>query len=1399
MPKTEPGIILILNEDPQEIKVVTINLRRFFPESRTEIAYSTEEALTVVSAMGREVVVILIDQASLPPIPFDFTKNLKQEAPYATIVIQTARTDSGAAFDMLQAGADYLLYKLSPAFLAELYFCASNALSRRTLKHSFEKEKIRHHQLMEMLGNMYYELDAEGRFTLISSDLLSLLGYQSEELIGLPYHTIIPPTQHALARFRFNERRSEARAVTGLELILQRKPAIDGKISVVTAEITARGLYDQTGTFLGTVGIIKDLSERKQEERTLQEFRQQLQQTEALCRLAEEITVLSRELRQPLSTLIEESRQLSDTLREARTINRVDTITEHAAIATDIRNRLERILQETYRGGTGYTINHLLEDLLASSYTEPDSRGTVSADFGSSLPPYKGDREETLRLFKCLLSYAHTYLIAVGRFRILEIKTRARGTPSSLDAPTLFPLTPKKEIIVEISESDRTPPSGTAFSVVPEPINLHDLYQLAKELGATLNVSAPASGPLHIVIILPVEPPSSPGTTGHLIAPLPEETVHVEVPTSIQPEAPSQAPAVPFPSKRRTTPRVATTLPVQVTIGASAWDGTLTNISLGGACIELPGNAPSITPQEAYIVVRTAAGILELSGIVHERTESIPSRPGLSSRLYIVVFHQLNQTESAVLSSLIEAAYDKTLSFSLEILLEAGPVAPQSTGEIIPSDLTAYDRREALRVPVSLPAQIESEADSEATNQLAAQAINISRNGACLLVRERPDHIQGPVILHFPSVHRGDRLGFPEPGGPDIPLHARIIWSASDTRAPSALHAPGTRCATRVGVYFQDLTPYAERELSRVIRQRLFAQPTSEALPPTSPVLSVLRECRNARGQAIGIIDNHLRQAIEATTPIVIIAPGYGQTALDYLAFSHYLAEHRFRVLRYDHTNHIGNSEGELQHTTLRSMQHDLFKVVEFVRHTWPQAPTLVIASDLAARAALKAAVQIPSLDLLLLVNPSIDVGAMLTSVHGHDLVADYRFGLRRETSNLLGLNINVDLFISDIIAGHFTNLESTLDDLRLIHCPFAVVTSPATSPSIPPPDIPHEFIASLGAKPRMVNISTALTSPIPLAPAIHSPAFEQILEQITSVLPIPVLPPRPETSALPYLIQHQRMEQEYTCLQHNSSQVNRAALSAAHLGQLSQLGNLHEYRKLLDDLYGLLRPIGPDTLIVDIGIGESDLIRDILINHIYRDQQTIWTGKPCPLLVGGRSSIETIFQGRSAVQTLQRELSTGFVGRLAALPPISVGWIMLDWEESLPFKSGSLHRVISNLSLPYVHSPLAALREWRRVLHPDGRLILTAIHPDTDLSSLYRRNLRQAHQDEFSTQAQPLLHFCGRLREAICHRTVHTFHRDTLSALLRQAGMTTFQILPIFDGQASVAVIGKRNSSGTS
>jgi hypothetical protein len=88
-------------------------------------------------------------------------------------------------------------------------------------------------------------------------------------------------------------------------------------------------------------------------------------------------------------------------------------------------------------------------------------------------------------------------------------------------------------------------------------------------------------------------------------------------------------------------------------------------------------------------------------------------------------------------------------------------------------------------------------------------------------------------------------------------------------------------------------------------------------------------------------------------------------------------------------------------------------------------------------------------------------------------------------------------------------------------------------------------------------------------------------------------------------------------------------------------------------------------------------------------------------------------------------------------------------------------------------------------------------LHPDTDLSVLYRRHLRRANQDEFSPQAHIVLHYLGRLREAIRHGLLHTFNQPALISLLQQAGILTPRILPTLDGHAFIVVIEKDQSAG--
>jgi SAM-dependent methyltransferase len=443
-------------------------------------------------------------------------------------------------------------------------------------------------------------------------------------------------------------------------------------------------------------------------------------------------------------------------------------------------------------------------------------------------------------------------------------------------------------------------------------------------------------------------------------------------------------------------------------------------------------------------------------------------------------------------------------------------------------------------------------------------------------------------------------------------------------------------------------------------------------------------------------------------------------------------------------------------------------------------------------------AVQSRPLDLLLLINPVVDIQAMLMTVHGHDLVADHRYGLRRGIANLLGLNVNVDRFVGDLVAGHFTDLASTIADLRLLRSPSAILTTPSNHLGpLPPADLPQAFLTALGAHTRLAMVPTSLSGQDLPFNEQHPPVFRQILEQIAIAVSLPTTPAEFRVHTRHMLARQQRIELERTRLRHNLSQITREALRVAHLQQLPQLGNLHEHWKFLDDLYRLLSPLEAGSMLVDVGVGHGDLVRATMINQAYRSRQRGWSPERPVHVIGLGRSQDSLIQARQGLRALHRELDNDFSGTLSIHPPLTVEWMRVDWTHGLPFQDHSLHRVVCNLSLSFVPSPLVTIRELYRILRPQGRLVLTVFHPDADLSVLYRQHLHRANQDEFGPQANIVLHYLGRLREAVRHGLLHTFDRPSLTSFLRHAGILTPRILPALDGHALFAVIEKDKSAG--
>lgn len=153
----------------------------------------------------------------------------------------------------------------------------------------------RYMELVSNIPDIVYTLDGDGRFIYIN-DAVSQLGYAPSDLIGRHFSTIleeddVPRVSRQMVLKRlggqktgvlgapklFDERRTGQRMTRNLVVRLKNKPPEPGKSATASVysygEISCVGLTlpEYEGSAIGTVGIIRDITQRQKEELKLKE------------------------------------------------------------------------------------------------------------------------------------------------------------------------------------------------------------------------------------------------------------------------------------------------------------------------------------------------------------------------------------------------------------------------------------------------------------------------------------------------------------------------------------------------------------------------------------------------------------------------------------------------------------------------------------------------------------------------------------------------------------------------------------------------------------------------------------------------------------------------------------------------------------------------------------------------------------------------------------------------------------------------------------------------------------------------------------------------------------------------------------------------------------------------
>jgi pimeloyl-ACP methyl ester carboxylesterase len=196
----------------------------------------------------------------------------------------------------------------------------------------------------------------------------------------------------------------------------------------------------------------------------------------------------------------------------------------------------------------------------------------------------------------------------------------------------------------------------------------------------------------------------------------------------------------------------------------------------------------------------------------------------------------------------------------------------------------------------------------------------------------------------------------------------------------------------------------------------------------------------NCRGQRVATLTAKPSHGDDGS--VLVLAPGFGRRMHHLSVFSRILNNLGATTVRFDLTDHVGASDGDVAGLTMSSIQEDVEAVLAALHAERSGAKVILVAQSLAARASIRALGSAPgSVKGAILLLPVVEVRDTIRRATGSDLFGAYERGeispdtLIRIAKHEVGTDFGVDAF-----GGRWLGLETTIQELAAIPIPvFAI------------------------------------------------------------------------------------------------------------------------------------------------------------------------------------------------------------------------------------------------------------------------------------------------------------------------------------------------------------------------
>jgi ubiquinone/menaquinone biosynthesis C-methylase UbiE len=514
--------------------------------------------------------------------------------------------------------------------------------------------------------------------------------------------------------------------------------------------------------------------------------------------------------------------------------------------------------------------------------------------------------------------------------------------------------------------------------------------------------------------------------------------------------------------------------------------------------------------------------------------------------------------------------------------------------------------------------------------------------------------------------------------------------------------------------------------------------------------------------------------------PWVVVAPKYGETKKNNLQLAYYLAANGLNVLRFDQTNHVGESEGRMQDFTLPGAVDDIVGCYDFLESSGYAREAVLVSNSLSARCAFRAAVNERRISRLISVVGVVNMQHTLKEVYQEDIFGTFLQGRHWGLTDILGFDINGQIFLGTAVDAQMHDLDGTIADMAALRVPLVY------------------FFAMNDTWVDYHDV-VRVTASQPLARLV---AVEGAMHEVREN-------PKAAEEVFRRVVWSCRTQEEYPGEQHANLQIPDKRLVIAQNKQererlrrsempaesetYSVLEKSDDYRQYME-LLGRLCAFRPGATVLDAGCGNGMFGRWVMHEAMRQRRVKFAAGELPSLYVGldltDRGLQDAMGHHLGALGRYPEELGRG--------GPPGIGYLRFDFNElaeaggpvpCLPFADATFEVVCCSLVLSYLRRPQALLKELHRVARPGAVVVLSSMKPHCDMSVIYRDFMGQQVSSEEIDRARNLLRAAGKIRqkEEVGH---YAFFSDAeLAALAAEAG---FDVRESFHSLGNQAVVVK-------